>query len=261
MPVERDCEPSGRQSGERIGHDSRAAKLIRALSDLFDLERVKIENGEHELFQHRVRILSTNVLHNLAGDLRSEGIHLHQAVSALMKPFSNLATDGARLLNQMVQLATRLQIVDDRAESFEQLPPTLQLLFEGIQTFVIPASEHFLKTVDHERNMDMNFRFLSDAIQTPDALFQNFRINRQIEENEMMRELEVTALASDFGTEKNPGSSLFREPCGVAVALHESQPFVEDGDLQTDALPQSGLDLCNGLRSAADEQDLLGIQM
>jgi len=63
---------------------------------------------------------------------------------------------------------------------------------------VVPASQHFLKTIDDERHVNMDFRLLPYTVQTADTLFEQFGIYGQIEKNQVMRELEVTPFAADL---------------------------------------------------------------
>jgi hypothetical protein len=93
-----------------------------------------------------------------------------------MESGCNLLPHDTCFVNQEVEVAARLQAVDDRTEAFEQFASAFNLLLEGIQPLVVPAREHFLKAVDDEGNVNVDFGLLSNAIQATDALLQDFRI-------------------------------------------------------------------------------------
>jgi hypothetical protein len=50
--------------------------------------------------------------------------------------------------------------------------------------------------------MNANRLSLPDTVEPADALFQQSRIERQIKQHEMMRELEVASFAADLGTDE-----------------------------------------------------------
>ncbi|OPZ59404.1 MAG: hypothetical protein BWY87_01020 [Deltaproteobacteria bacterium ADurb.Bin510] len=133
-----------------------------------------------------------------------------------------------------------------------------QVVLEGVQALVVPARQHRLGAASHDRHMDLNRCALADAVQPPDALFQHLGIERQIEEEEVVAELEVAALAADLGTDQDAGAVVFGEPGGIAVALDEAQALVEQGGLDLDALHQGFLDGLDLGRAAADQQHLVG---
>ena len=63
---------------------------------------------------------------------------------------------------------------------------------------MIPAGINLLRTAFAKRDMDVDRRGLSDAVESPDALLEEFGIPRQIEEHEMVGELEISPLAADL---------------------------------------------------------------
>ena len=148
------------------------------------------------------------------------------------------------------------QIVDARAESFEQLASAVQIFLEGIKTFLIPARQYFLRAAGDEWNMNLDFRSLPDAIKPPDALFQKFGIKREIKQHEMMRELEIASFASNFGTNQNASAIFLGEPCGAAISLHERNAFVKHRHFDIDAFSESSVDGLDFFLRAANEKDL-----
>src|SRR5206468_512054 len=109
--------------------------------------------------------------------------------------------------------------VDARAKSIEQLFPALQIFFESIQTFLIPAREHFMRAAGDERDVHLNFRRLPDSVEPADALFEKLRIQRQIKKHQMMRKLKIPAFTPDFRADQYSRSVLLGKPGSVAVPL------------------------------------------
>ena len=105
--------------------------------------------------------------------------------------------------------------------------------------------------------MHLNLGRLPDAVEPPDALLQQFWIERQVEQHEVMRELEVPSLAADLRTDEEPRAVRLRKPRRLAVALHQGQPFVECRHLHVQALAQGSVNRLDLAPRAADEQHLL----
>ena len=117
-----------------------------------------------------------------------------------------------------------------------------------------------MRTAGHIRHVHVNFRGLSNAIEPSNALFKQFGIERQIEQNKMMRELKVPAFAADFGADQDPCPVFLGEPGCVSVALNQRQTFVKDGDLHVfDALAQRRIDGSNASLRAAYQKNLFRI--
>src|SRR6476646_4947912 len=101
---------------------------------------------------------------------------------------------GPGFLNQsieFIQIEVLRNLIHASAKPFEDLATALKVCFEGIQSFMEPAGEHFLSASEDEWHVDLNLRRLADAIETADALFEKFRIERKVEQNEMMGKLEI----------------------------------------------------------------------
>src|ERR1700722_6155817 len=94
---------------------------------------------------------------------------------------------------------------------------------ERIQSFVIPACQHFLETVHNERHVHFDFGGLADTVQPPNSLLEKFRIDWKIEQDQMVSKLKVAAFAANFRTEQNVRTTFFGEPCGIAIALNQRQ--------------------------------------
>ena len=72
------------------------------------------------------------------------------------------------------------------------------MLFECVEPFVEPAREHFALAAAQIRNVNLDGRGLTDPVEAADALFEQFGIIRQIEKDEVMRELKVAPFAPDL---------------------------------------------------------------
>ena len=84
-----------------------------------------------------------------------------------------------------------------------------------------PAGLEFGSAADAVGHMDVDGAGLADAVEAADALFQQLRIARQAEEHEVVGELEIPALAADFGADEDARALGIGEPGGVAVALEK----------------------------------------
>src|SRR5437868_3691488 len=100
-------------------------------------------------------------------------------------------------------------------------------------------SENFRVTSRNPGDMNPDRRSLADAIQAANSLLEQFRIGRQIEKDEMMRELEVAAFAADFRTDQDARAFFFREERGVAIALQKRQTFVKERAVHLDRALQT----------------------
>ena len=99
---------------------------------------------------------------------------------------------------------------------------------------------------------------LADAVEAADALLEQLGVAREVEEDEVVGELEVAALAADLGADEEAGAVGFGEPGGVAVALEEGEAFVEEGGVELGSRERRrSIDSARS-RSVADEEDFLG---
>src|SRR4051812_26544776 len=108
------------------------------------------------------------------------------------------------------------------------------MLFECIHSLVIPAGEQFLRRTLHKRDVNGDVLRLADPVQPANALFQQLRIERQIKQNQMMRELEIASFAADFGADQDLRATILRKPGGVPVALNERKFFMKNRALYID---------------------------
>lgn len=98
---------------------------------------------------------------------------------------------------------------------------------------------------------------LADPVEAADALLEQVRVGRQVEQHQMVGELEVAAFAADFRADQHLGAELFvGEVGGGAVALKNAHAFVEHrgGDARTQA--QGVFQVEGRLGVGTDDQDL-----
>jgi hypothetical protein len=129
--------------------------------------------------------------------------------------------------------------------------------FEGIEAVVIPFGDGFLGASGDKGHMDADCLGLANAIKATDALFYESGIERQVEQHEVMRELEIAPFAADFGTEQELSAIGLGKPRSLAIALHERQPFVKEAEIEIEALFYGGFEGENFELRFADEQNFL----
>ena len=122
---------------------------------------------------------------------------------------------------------------------------------------MIPPGHDLEMRAWNHRDVDMNLLALADAIEPAEPLFEESRIEREIEQHEVMRELEVPPLAPDLGAHQQSCAVRIGEGRGIAVALHKRQPFVKRRHGNRRAMLQSRFDGHRLAPRAADEQHLL----
>ena len=129
---------------------------------------------------------------------------------------------------------------------------------EGVEAAVIPFDDAFLGAARDVGDVNADRLGLADPVEAADALLEETGIEGEIEEDEVVGELEVAALAADFGAEEELGAVGFGEPRGLAVALDEREALVKEGDLEVDFFLQGGLEGDDLALGFADEEDFGG---
>lgn len=103
-------------------------------------------------------------------------------------------------------------------------------LLERLQALHLAAEEavHFFQGgLAQCRRSVLDVCGLSDVIQPSDALCKQFRIQRQVKQDQMTGEPGVSSFAADLRTDQQPHSAGSREPRGVAIPLHQREAFVQ----------------------------------
>ena len=190
---------------------------------------------------------------------------LEQAIPTLLEPDSDLLpglsdiSEEARELGRQratVAIGASSQVAQRRLETLEQFARARHMLLERGETLVIPPGENIQVRVRDDRNVDVNVAALTYAVEAPNTLLDETWIDWQVEQHEMMRELEVAALAADFGADQEPRAVGIRERGRTAIALNQRQVFVKGGRGNRRAMAKGRLD-GNGLSwRLTDEQHL-----
>ena len=106
--------------------------------------------------------------------------------------------------------------------------------------------------------MDLNIVRLADTVQTANTLFQQVRVKRQIEHDQLACELEVTAFGTNLGTQQNLSTGIFfGKPCGCTVTFDDGHTFMEHGGTNAFTLTQNLLKLQCCRRFGTNHQHLL----
>ncbi len=101
--------------------------------------------------------------------------------------------------------------------------------------------------------MDVHGARLADAVEAADALFKDFRIAWQAEQNEVAGELEIATFTADFRADENARAFGIGEPCGVAIALKQREILVKQGGFHMDLREQFFLHRDGGFRRTGDK--------
>jgi hypothetical protein len=143
------------------------------------------------------------------------------------------------------------------AETAQQLAAIGRAGAERVHAFVVPARQHVLRAVGHGEDMDANVVLLADAIQAADALFKQIRVERQIPQDQPVRELEVAAFRTDFRTQQQACAIGLGEVRRVAIALHDAEALMEARHANAAARTQGFFQGEHLGLAAADQQEFV----
>jgi hypothetical protein len=91
-----------------------------------------------------------------------------------------------------------------------------------------PVEEHMLCGAFQVRNVNVDLATLSYPVESPNALFKQIGVRRQIKTNQMLGELKIPALTTDFRAYQClRAANFFCEVGGSSIPLYEAQGFVE----------------------------------
>ena len=171
---------------------------------LFHIESAIHQGIEHEILEFRFRIKFTNFIRDFLGLFRIAGVKFEQAVTTVFNMLTHLLAVFLDLRDDVLHKVFKASA--RRCQSFNQGFRVLEEEFttahersaKRIQTFVVPAEHHFLTRTLHVRHVDDNVLVLTNAVQAANTLFHESGIKRQVEQDQVMRELEVTAFRTNF---------------------------------------------------------------
>ncbi|MNF69373.1 hypothetical protein D3C84_512530 [compost metagenome] len=126
---------------------------------------------------------------------------------------------------------------------------------ECVQRFVVPLEQALLRAGFQVRYVQLDDVLLADPVQTTDALFQQVRVGRQVEQHQVMGELEVATFTADFRADQHLRAKLFvGEVGGGAVTLEDVHALVEHRGRDAGAHAQGVFQVHGGFGVGADHQ-------
>ncbi len=114
-------------------------------------------------------------------------------------------------------------------EFFIDVLPDGTSVCQGVQPRVVPLEHGFLRTVQQVGYVYLNFLHLADTVQSPDTLFEQVWVKRQVEQDQVMSELKVPPLAADLGAQQKTGSGGVGKEMCRPVAGDDTHAFMKNG--------------------------------
>ena len=202
-------------------------------SALFDIEPTVHQRIKHEILEFRFRIEFSNFVRDFLCLFRVARVEFQQAVTAVFNILAHLLAVFFDLRDDVFHKV--FKACSRRCQSFNQRFRVLKEQFatahergaKRIQTFVVPAEHDFLTRTLHVRHVDNDILVLTNAVQAANTLFDKCCIEREVEQDQVMRELEVTAFGTNFRGNEQVGAIGLTEVCSRLVARHDAHVFVE----------------------------------
>ncbi len=240
----------------RSQHQGILATIVLIDADL--VEHLQSE-GDHA----GVVIFGGQLVDQLLGGFATAGVDFQQAIAALFQPglerFMQLASLGQKRFQCFLIAGIGGQQLEQLiAHRLEHGAGGRTGLLECIQTVVIPELQGTLGGAFQIGDVDLDRVLLADTIETTDTLFQQIRVERQIEQHQVAGKLEVATLGADLGAEQHLGAPLgLGEIGGGLVPLQDGHPLVEHGATDPLAGTQRLFQGDGGGSFGADHQYLL----
>jgi hypothetical protein len=262
--LEGDTESGGGERGEGVFEKVSRLKQVAPVvaAHIFDQDAEMIEQTDEELLKSGVRIGVLDAFDDLRGFGDAAGVEFEKTV---LSAFELFGEGAAELLGACEKRLERLgfeRVVAELGEFLGEfrrdLGGAVEVVFEGVEALVVPAGEDLGGVPGEVGNVDLDEGGLTDAVEASDALLEEFGIGGQVEENEVVGELEVAALAADFGAEEDASALGFGEVGGIAVALDEGEALVENAAGQGEDLEEFGVDFLGEGLGLAEEEEFLG---
>ena len=164
-------------------------------------------------------------------------------ISTFVELLINFDFESCRLFNQFRKgcIAFVIRLIDKRLKPIVEFAinraAAMNRLFKGVETTVIPHSIKLFSCSFDKRNVNVNVAGLTNPIKATNSLLQKTGIVGKIKKHEVMGELKITALTSNFRTEQNAGTAdIIRKPGCVFVALQKAEAFVKHRSSRADFL-------------------------
>ena len=250
-----------RQPREGIAHMRAGFEDHGGVGMVFLIHTVAIEDPLHE-GQGTVVIGFGEGLFQLFGPIIVEGTQLQQPVAAGFHQGMQFIGNGAGLRHQGInggvfRVATQQRFQGIAATQVDVVAGRVGVL-EGIHAFVVPAEQHFLSVGLKVGHMDLDVFSLADAVQPADALFQQVRIQRQVQQHQMVGKLEVPAFGADLGTDQRLGTiHIIGEEGGSPVPLDQVHVLMEHGHVHAQLVVAVGMQIGGGMAVGTDHQHLV----
>ena len=206
--VEGGEHPIGRNRREALHVGVARVQENVALLVVLDAHAEVVEEVIEKISQEWVGVDGADAFDDPRGDVAVKGVELEQAVAALFHFRRERAAELDRFRNEGVELgpgdlgAAGTVVVREGEEAGLELVlivvATVDQGFEGIEPAVIPLDDAFLGAAGDVGDVDADGLGLADAVEAADALFEEAGVEREVEEDEVVGELEVAALAADF---------------------------------------------------------------
>ena len=155
-----------------------------------------VEHLEGEGDHAGVVIFGGELVDQLLGGLATAGVDFQQAIATLFQPGLERLVQFAGLGQQGVEGALLAGVGGQQLEQlvtyrFEHRAGRRAGLLECIQTIVIPELQGALGSPFQIGDVDLDGILLTDTVQSADTLFQQIRVEWQIEQHQMAGKLEV----------------------------------------------------------------------
>ena len=231
---------------------------------VFTVDTERIEQLLHVDRQRELVVLLLDGVHQRLALLATAGVEFQQTVAAGMQLGFQALTLGAGFVDQALEgvvIAIFQQRQQARAELMLQGIAGRAGGQEGVQRFVVPLEQALLRAGFQIGHVQLNSVLLADTVEAADALLEQVRMSRQIEQHQMVAELEVAAFAADFRADQHLRAELLVGEVGRgAVAFEDAHAFVEYRGRDAGAHAQRVLQIQRGLGVGADDQHLVLLQ-
>ena len=140
-------------------------------------------------------------------------------------------------------------------ESFMDAIGRVTAFGKQVQPLVIPGKQDRLGRALEPGDMNMDGLALADAIQPADALFEQVRVQRQVKQRQVLRELKIAPLAADLGAHQRLRAGLILgEVGGRLVPLDDALSLVKDRAADAGPEPQMLFQGARGTGVGADQE-------
>ncbi len=247
-----------RQRELRLGEEGEV-ELKGAPADLFGEDAVEVKYFQQVFFEFLAFVVGGDAALQVMCCLGVAGVEGQQPVLAFLHGHGDLRLQGARALDEGLQPADPGgggALGQLGAQGGVDFPGSRQVGGKSIQPFMIPAGDDLLAAPLEIGDENLNGLLLADAVEAADALLEQLGIGRQVEEEELVAELEITPLAADLRTDQHPRSLCLSKPGGIAVALQQGEVLMKQGDADIDQALQSRGDGSGLFGTVTDQQHL-----